>query len=195
MRKSYKYIDTESQELFNLNIQARKLTKKYSRLDYDDFEAKDAVLKELFGAIGNNVAIDENFFCDFGKNIFIGNDVIINSGCTFIDNEKILIGNKVLIAPNVQIYTAYHPLLPEERLKDKKTGSTCYFNTCADPVTIKDGVWIDGGAIILSGVTIGKNSIIGAGSVVNKSIPDNCVAVGNPCRVIKYFDDIRNSDV
>ena len=195
MRKRYKYIDTESQELFNLNIQARKLTKKYSRLDYDDFEAKDAVLKELFGAIGNNVAIDENFFCDFGKNIFIGNDVIINSGCTFIDNEKILIGNKVLIAPNVQIYTAYHPLLPEERLKDKKTGSTCYFNTCADPVTIKDGVWIGGGAIILSGVTIGKNSIIGAGSVVNKSIPDNCVAVGNPCRVIKYFDDIRNSDV
>ena len=195
MGKQYKYIDTESQELFNLNVQARRLTKKYSLLDYDNFEAKNAVLKELFGAIGNNVAIDENFFCDFGKNIFIGDDVIINSGCTFIDNEKILIGNKVLIAPNVQIYTAYHPLLPEERLKDKKTGSTCYFNTCADPVEIKDGVWIGGGSIILPGVTIGENSVIGAGSVVNKSIPDNCVAVGNPCRVIKYFDDIRNSDV
>ncbi len=195
MGKQYKYIDTESQELFNLNVQARRLTKKYSLLDYDNFEAKNAVLKELFGAIGNNVAIDENFFCDFGKNIFIGNDVIINSGCTFIDNEKILIGNKVLIAPNVQIYTAYHPLLPEERLKDKKTGSTCYFNTCADPVKIKNGVWIGGGSIILPGVTIGENSVIGAGSVVNKSIPDNCVAVGNPCRVIKYFDDIRNSDV
>ena len=195
MGKQYKYIDTESQELFNLNVQARRLTKKYSLLDYDNFEAKYAVLKELFGAIGNNVAIDENFFCDFGKNIFIGDDVIINSGCTFIDNEKILIGNKVLIAPNVQIYTAYHPLLPEERLKDKKTGSTCYFNTCADPVKIKDGVWIGGGSIILPGVTIGENSVIGAGSVVNKSIPDNCVAVGNPCRVIKYFDDIRNSDV
>lgn len=195
MGKQYKYIDTESQELFNLNVQARRLTKKYSLLDYDNFEAKNAVLKELFGAIGNNVAIDENFFCDFGKNIFIGDDVIINSGCTFIDNEKILIGNKVLIAPNVQIYTAYHPLLPEERLKDKKTGSTCYFNTCADPVKIKDGVWIGGGSIILPGVTIGENSVIGAGSVVNKSIPDNCVAVGNPCRVIKYFDDIRNSDV
>ena len=195
MGKQYKYIDTESQELFNLNVQARRLTKKYSLLDYDNFEAKNAVLKELFGAIGNNVAIDENFFCDFGKNIFIGDDVIINSGCTFIDNEKILIGNKVLIAPNVQIYTAYHPLLPEERLKDKKPGSTCYFNTCADPVKIKDGVWIGGGSIILPGVTIGENSVIGAGSVVNKSIPDNCVAVGNPCRVIKYFDDIRNSDV
>lgn len=195
MRKKYKYIDTESKELFDLNIKARRLTKKYSLLEYDNFKDKDAILKELFGAIGENVAIDENFFCDFGKNIFIGNDVIINSGCTFIDNEKITIGNKVLIAPNVQIYTAYHPLLPEERLKEKINGSNCYFTTCADPVEIKDGAWIGGGVIILPDVTIGKNSVIGAGSVVNRSIPDNCVAVGNPCRVIKYFDDIRKENV
>ena len=195
MRKKYKYIDTESKELFDLNIKARRLTKKYSLLEYDNFKEKDAILKELFGAIGENVAIDENFFCDFGKNIFIGNDVIINSGCTFIDNEKITIGNKVLIAPNVQIYTAYHPLLPKERLKEKINGSNCYFTTCADPVEIKDGAWIGGGAIILPDVTIGKNSVIGAGSVVNRSIPDNCVAVGNPCRVIRYFDDIRKENV
>ena len=195
MRKKYKYIDTESKELFDLNIKARRLTKKYSLLEYDNFKEKDAILKELFGAIGENVAIDENFFCDFGKNIFIGSDVIINSGCTFIDNEKITIGNKVLIAPNVQIYTAYHPLLPEERLKEKINGSNCYFTTCADPVEIKDGAWIGGGVIILPDVTIGKNSVIGAGSVVNRSIPDNCVAVGNPCRVIKYFDDIRKENV
>ncbi len=195
MRKKYKYIDTESKELFDLNIKARRLTKKYSLLEYDNFKEKDAILKELFGAIGENVAIDENFFCDFGKNIFIGNDVIINSGCTFIDNEKITIGNKVLIAPNVQIYTAYHPLLPEERLKEKINGSNCYFTTCADPVEIKDGAWIGGGVIILPDVTIGKNSVIGAGSVVNRSIPDNCVAVGNPCRVIRYFDDIRKENV
>ncbi len=195
MRKKYKYIDTESKELFDLNIKARRLTKKYSLLEYDNFKEKDAILKELFGAIGENVAIDENFFCDFGKNIFIGSDVIINSGCTFIDNEKITIGNKVLIAPNVQIYTAYHPLLPEERLKEKINGSNCYFTTCADPVEIKDGAWIGGGVIILPDVTIGKNSVIGAGSVVNRSIPDNCVAVGNPCRVIRYFDDIRKDNV
>lgn len=195
MLKKYKYIDTESKELFDLNIKARRLTKKYSLLEYDNFKEKGAILKELFGAIGENVAIDENFFCDFGKNIFIGNDVIINSGCTFIDNEKITIGNKVLIAPNVQIYTAYHPLLPEERLKEKINGSNCYFTTCADPVEIKDGAWIGGGVIILPDVTIGKNSVIGAGSVVNRSIPDNCVAVGNPCRVIRYFDDIRKENV
>ena len=195
MNKKYKYIDTESKELFNLNVKARLLTKKYSNLDYDNFEEKEAILKELFGSIGNNVQIDEYFFCDFGKNIYIGNDVIINSGCTFIDNKEIHIGNKVLIAPNVQIYTAYHPLLPEERLKEKKEGSTCYFTTCADPVMIKDGVWIGGGTIVLPGVTIGENSVIGAGSVVNRSIPDNCVAVGNPCHVIKTFDDIIENNV
>ena len=195
MNKKYKYIDTESKELFNLNVKARLLTKKYSNLDYDNFEEKEAILKELFGSIGNNVQIDEYFFCDFGKNIYIGNDVIINSGCTFIDNKEIHIGNKVLIAPNVQIYTAYHPLLPEERKKKKKEGSTCYFTTCADPVMIKDGVWIGGGTIVLPGVTIGENSVIGAGSVVNRSIPDNCVAVGNPCHVIKTFDDIRENNV
>ena len=97
-----------------------------------------------------------------------------------------------MFAPNVQIYTAYHPVLPEERyIYNRAENNSIYYNTCAEPVEIKDGVWVGGGAIILPGVTIGKNSIIGAGSVVNRSIPDNCVAVGNPCRVIKYFDDIR----
>ena len=189
--KEYRYIDTESKELFDINVKARALTKEYSQTKYDDLEKKYAILKELFGSIGKNVAIDVNFFCDFGSNIFIGDDVIINSNCTFIDNEKITIGSKVLIAPNVQIYTAYHPLLPEQRFIEKKEDSNCYYKTCADPVEIKDGVWIGGGVIILPGVTIGENSVIGAGSVVTRSIPENCVAVGNPCRVIKFFDDIR----
>ncbi len=189
--KEYRYIDTESKELFDINVKARALTKEYSQTKYDDLEKKYAILKELFGSIGKNVAIDVNFFCDFGSNIFIGDDVIINSNCTFIDNEKITIGSKVLIAPNVQIYTAYHPLLPEQRFIEKKEDSNCYYTTCADPVEIKDGVWIGGGVIILPGVTIGENSVIGAGSVVTRSIPENCVAVGNPCRVIKFFDDIR----
>ncbi len=193
-RKEYRYIDTESKELFDINVKARALTKEYSQTNYDNLEKKEAILKELFGSIGKNVAIDVNFFCDFGSNIFIGDDVIINSSCTFIDNEKIIIGNKVLIAPNVQIYTAYHPLLPEQRIIEKKEGSDCYYTTCADPVEIKDGVWIGGGVIILPGVTIGENSVIGAGSVVTRSIPDNCVAVGNPCRVIKFFDDIRKEN-
>ncbi len=192
MRKEYKYIDTNSAELCKMRADARTLLKAYDSLDFNEESKKHRILEQLFGSIGSNVPVDEKFHCEYGKNIFIGNDVIIGPNCTFIDNEKIIIGNCVMIAPNVQIYTAYHPVLPEERyIFERAANDPIYYNTCADPVEIKDGVWIGGGVIILPGVTIGKNSIIGAGSVVNRSIPDNCVAVGNPCRVIKYFDDIR----
>lgn len=106
--------------------------------------------------------------------------------CTFVDNAEIHIGNQVMIAPNVQIYTASHPTLPQERLIDDWEGvSPTFFRTFAKSVTIQDRVWIGGGTVILPGVTIGKNAVIGAGSVVTKSIPENCVAVGNPCRVVK----------
>ena len=187
--------DCGDKELLDRWHLAKNLVREYNNMQSENLENKNKILKRLLGKIEENVWITPPFYVDYGNNIYIGNNTEINMNCTFLDDNKIIIGKNGLIAPNVQIYTAYHPLLPEERLKDKKTGSTCYFNTCADPVTIKDGVWIGGGAKNISGVTIGKNSIIGAGSVVNKSIPDNCVAVGNPCRVIKYFDDIRNSDV
>lgn len=190
----YKYIETASEELMNLHAQARNLTREYALLDYRDNVKKREIIEKLFGSVGKNVHVDMKIHCDFGKNIFIGNDVIIGANCTFIDNEKITIGNTVMIAPNLQIYTAYHPILPEDRyIYDREPNDPLYFNTCADPVEIKDGAWIGGGVIILPGVTIGENSIIGAGSVVSRSIPDNCVAVGNPCKPIKFFDDIRKN--
>lgn len=193
-RKEYKYIETLSDEIINTKAKARALTREYYYTDIKDNSKKTSILKQLFGAIGKNVSVDTKIYCDFGKNIFIGNDVIIGSNCTFIDNEKITIGNCVMIAPNLQIYTAYHPVLPEERyIKDRAEDNPVYYNTCAEPVEIKDGAWIGGGVIILPGVTIGENSIVGAGSVVTRSIPDNCVAVGNPCKPIKYFDEIRKS--
>ena len=196
MHKEYKYIKTLFPEISEMLTKSRALLKEYDSLDFDDTKRKRSVLEQLFGSIGNNVSVGEKFHCEYGKNIFVGNDVIVGPNCIFIDNEKINIGNCIMLAPNVQIYTAYHPVLPEERyILERDADDPIYFNTCADPVEIKDGVWIGGGAIILPGVTIGKNSIIGAGSVVNKSIPDNCVAVGNPCRVIKYFDDIRKGNV
>ncbi len=195
-KKEYKYIETATAELSTLRANARILMKEYEALDFGDEGGKRRILEQLFGKIGRNVPIDENFNCEYGKNIFIGNDVIIGPNCTFIDNEKIIIGNCIMFAPNVQIYTAYHPVLPEERyILERDADDPIYYRTCADPVEIKDGAWIGGGAIILPGVTIGKNSIIGAGSVVNRSIPDNCVAVGNPCRVIKTFDEIRRNNV
>ncbi len=191
-----RYIETYSEELNKLHIQARNLAREYCSLDYGDTDKKREILEKMLGSIGKNVAIDQKFFCDFGKNVFIGDDVIIGSNCTFIDNAKITIGSCVMLAPNIQIYTAYHPVLPEERyILDRDANDPVYYRTCADPVEIKDGAWIGGGVIILPGVTIGKNSIIGAGSVVNRSIPDNCVAVGNPCKPIKYFDDIRKQNV
>lgn len=187
----YKYIKCDSEEHIKLRIQSARLLKEYNSLEYENNTRKGELLEDLFGSIGKNVSVGINFYCDSGKNIFIGDDVIIGPNTTFIDNEKITIGSCVMLAPNVQIYTSYHPILPKERyIIDRLENDPMYFRTCADPVEIKDGAWIGGGVIILPNVTIGKNSIIGAGSVVTRSIPDNCVAVGNPCRPIRYFNDI-----
>ena len=190
--KKYNYIKFDTPEHINFHTKAEKLFKEYNSLDYENTARKREILEDLFGSIGKNVSVGTNFYCDTGKNIFIGDDVIVGPNTTFIDNEKIIIGSCVLLAPNLQIYTSHHPILPENRyILDRNETDTMYFRTGANPVEIKYGVWIGGGVIILPGVTIGKNSIIGAGSVVSRSIPDNCVAVGNPCKPIKFFEDIR----
>lgn len=110
--------------------------------------------------------------------------------CTFVDNNRIEIGNNVLIASNVQIYTSTHSTKVSERMVQNwnEHSDKAYCNTYALPVKIEDNVWIGGGVIVLAGVTIGKNSVIGAGSVVTRSVPPNSIAVGNPCRVIKRVD-------
>lgn len=182
------FLETAGPETLEMIARARALTRRYGALDYFASAAKRALLEELFGKIGERVAVDVPFHCDYGKNIFIGDDVIINMNCTFVDDRPIRIGNRVLIASNVQIYTASHPVLPEERFNaDWKETHKPFFRTYAQPVTIEDGAWIGGGAILLPGVTIGENSVVGAGSVVTSSIPPNCVAVGNSCRVIRCF--------
>lgn len=182
------FLETADHDTLEQISRARELTRKYYFSDYNDKENRDAILRELLGGIGKNVVIDTPFHCDYGKNIFLGNDLIINMNCTFVDNKPICIGNKVLIASNVQIYTSSHPVLPQERLiSGCKERTATFFRTYARPVKIGNNVWIGGGSIILPGVTIGENSVIGAGSVVNRSIPANCVAVGNPCRVIRCF--------
>lgn len=184
------FMETADKETLHLISNARKLTKEYYFTDYSDAKEKNRILKELLGAIGKNVSIDVPFHCDHGKNIFLGDDIIVNMNCTFVDNAPIRIGNRVLIAPNVQFYTASHPVLPQERFVSDwiETGTT-FFRTYARSIEIQDNVWIGGGCIILAGVTIGENSVIGAGSVVTRSIPANCVAVGNPCKVIRCFTE------
>lgn len=184
------FFNTSDKEIQRIIQNTRNLTREYNNTIPSDKYKKSKILTSLFGKLGDNVNIDTPFYCDYGQHIYIGNNVIININCTFVDCNKITIGNNVLIASNVQIYTATHPTDLSTRLVDNwdpKSGKP-FFNTYAEPVIIEDNVWIGGGVVILPGVTIGKNSVIGAGSIVTKSIPANTVAVGNPCKVIKHIN-------
>lgn len=169
---------------------ARKLLKEYLSLTYEQKKQKTEILERLFGKMGSNVSVAAPFLCDYGRNIYIGDNVSINMNCTFVDCNKIEIGNNVLIASNVQIYTAAHPVESEERLtpgwNPQKEEYFC--RTYALPVKIEDGCWLGGGVIVLPGMTIGEGSVIGAGSVVTKDIPPNVVAAGNPCRVMRKIN-------
>ena len=165
---------------------AKDLVKAYNSLPSEDAVQKDRILEELLGKKGKNLWITAPFFADYGNNIYFGNNCEVNMNCTFLDDNAIRIGDNALIAPNVQIYTAFHPTNVRERFGEpKEDGSFMFCKTQTAPVTIGDNVWIGGGAIIMPGVTIGNNVVIGAGSVVTKDIPDNTVAYGNPCLVMR----------
>lgn len=181
--------DGKDKELAEMTLRTKRLLVKLNATDFADAKQKEAILRDMFGRVGKNVHVDIDFRCEYGKNIFVGDKVIINMNCTFVDNNRIEIGNNVLIASNVQIYTATHSTKVKERTMQDWDESKAICNTYALPVKIEDNVWIGGGAILLPGVTIGKNSVVGAGSVVTRSIPPNCVAVGNPCKVIKYVEN------
>lgn len=162
-----------------------------ARLDSPDLEDSErtGILRNMLGSIGQRSAVGRNFLCQCGKHIFIGDKSVINDNCTMMDENHIRIGDQVLIAPNVQFYTATHPIDYNERFVENwdENSGELFFRTRSLPITVEDNVWIGGGSIILAGITIGTGSVIGAGSVVTKSIPANCVALGNPCRVIRYL--------
>jgi len=171
-------------ELSRLYSYAQELIRKLNDVPVDDVETRKSIEKVLFGHIGHNLQLYLPFRVNLGINIYIGDNVLINQNCTFLDLGKITIGARVLIAPDVKIYTATHPLNAKERCYDVDDGNAKIFNI-AKPVTIGNDVWIGGGAIILPGVTIGNGAIIGAGSVVTKNVPDNVVVAGNPAKIIK----------
>ncbi|WP_256010152.1 sugar O-acetyltransferase [Desertivirga xinjiangensis] len=182
--------NTSDPEIQVIIHRARSLTKEYNQTASTDSVKRQDLLSMLFDRLGSNVNVDTPFYCDYGRHISIGSNVIININCTFVDCNRIEIGNNVLIASNVQIYTATHPVGINERLVEGwvEGHENPFFRTYALPVKIEDNVWIGGGVVILPGVTIGKNTVIGAGSVVTKSIPENSVAYGNPCRVVRSID-------
>lgn len=178
--------DCGDAELLTQWHKAKNLAREYNQLDSTDAAAKDRILAELLGGRGANLWITAPFYVDYGNNIYFGNNCEVNMNCTFLDDSRIVIGDNALIAPNVQIYTAFHPTNAADRFgPQKEDGSFAFCKTQTAPVIIGNNVWIGGGAILLPGVHIGNNVVIGAGSVVTRDIPDNTVACGNPCRVVR----------
>lgn len=164
--------------------ECRRKLYRLNQLPPEKYGQIPALLKELFGKTGEQIFLELPFRCDFGSHIEVGENFIANYNLTILDVARVKIGRNVMIAPNVSIYTAGHPLHPDSRNSGYEYGI---------PITIGDNVWIGGNSVILPGVTIGSNVVIGAGSVVTKDIPDNRVAAGNPCRIIREIteDDRR----
>lgn len=159
---------------------AKLLFQDINSLDETHKDVRILKLYQLFGTAGKNLWVDPPFFCDYGYNIEVGDSVFINYNCCILDVMPVKIGHHVMMAPNVQIYTATHPLEAKARNSGKEY---------AKPICIGNDVWIGGGAIICPGVTIGNGVVIGAGSVVTKDIPDDVVVGGNPAKILKAIDN------
>lgn len=144
-----------------------------------DKAKREEILRKLFGRLGAEPYIEPNIFCGFGFNIEAGNRFFVNNNCVFIDPGKIVFGDDVLIGPQCGFYTAIHPLDGELRREGYEV---------AKPILVGNNVWFGGHVSVLPGVTIGDNTVIGAGSVVTRDIPGNVLAVGNPCRVIRQLE-------
>lgn len=156
------------------------LTEYNKRMDGGDSPEMRRLRAQLFGTQErDDVVLQPPFYCDYGVNIHIGKRFGANFDCVLLDCAEIFIGDNVMLGPKVQIYTVYHPTDPIGRAT---------YTEIAKPIYIGNDVWIGGGSILLPGVKIGDNTIIGAGSVVTKDIPANVIAVGNPCRVIRELD-------
>jgi maltose O-acetyltransferase len=140
---------------------------------------RQTILQQLVGQIGRNSIIEPPFYCVYGQNIHIGDHVFLNVLCTILDCNEVRIGHHVMIGPNVQIYTAAHVLEAEARIQGWEV---------AKGIVIEDNVWLGGGAILLPGVRIGRNAVVGAGAVVSRDVTANTVVAGNPARVIREIE-------
>jgi maltose O-acetyltransferase len=166
-------------ELVEARIRARDLCQDLNATRERDQERRREILTELFGRGGDSVWMQPPFYCDYGKNIALGERVYFNFNCVVLDVCPVMIGSFTLFGPAVQIYTATHPLNAALRRQRE----------FAKPIEIGSDVWVGGGSIICPGVKIGSKTVIGAGSVVTRDVPDGVVAVGNPCRVIRTITE------
>lgn len=153
---------------------------RYNKLSPDEEKEQDRLIREIVGKCGETIWVEQPFHCDYGYNIEVGNNFYSNYNLTIVDVGKVIIGENVMIAPNVSLYTAGHPLHPDARNSGYEYGIG---------ITIGDNVWIGGNTVVNPGVHIGNNVVIGSGSVVTKDIPDNALAAGNPCKVIRFLTE------
>lgn len=161
-------------------VDCRLKVQAYNRCDIKKRKKIDKIMRSILGKAGEKVFFEPPFRCDYGKNIEIGDNFFANYNCIILDCAKVIIGNNVLFGPSVSLYTTSHPLDVDSRNKGYEK---------AKKIEICDNVWIGGNTVINPGVKIGKNSVIGSGSVVTKDIPENCIAFGNPCRVIREISE------
>lgn len=171
--------DAQMPEFHERLARARHAMRRFNDLPPLDLEAQHVLLKSLFGRIGEKFTVNQPFRCDYGCNIFIGENFFANFNLTILDEAKVTIGDNCFIGPNVSIYTACHPLNARERA----TGVEW-----AEPVTVGNDVWIGGGATLLPGVTVGDGAVIAAGAVVTRPVEPYTLVGGNPARFIKKVD-------
>ncbi|KPA92122.1 acetyltransferase (isoleucine patch superfamily) [Pseudomonas asplenii] len=177
------WFHSPSLDLTRLHLRAQGLIQRFNQASPSAYDERQALLAQLLGRFGQGSWIEPGLQCDYGAHIEIGDDVYINVNCTLLDGNRIEIGDRVYVSPNVQMITTRHPVHPAQRTVEVEGERKCVLR--ADPIRVGNDVWIGAGAILLGGVEVGEGSVIGAGSVVTRSIAPGVVAAGNPCRVIR----------
>jgi maltose O-acetyltransferase len=167
-------------EIASAQARSQELQERYNATRHADGELRDRLLRELLGGVGAGVVVRPPFYCDYGSNITIGARTFVNYGCVLLDVAPIRIGAACQLATRVQLLTATHPIDPEPRRIGWES---------AEPIELADNVWLGGGAIVCPGVTIGADTVVGAGAVVTRDLPAGVVAAGVPARVLREIDE------
>ncbi len=181
MKTNKNFAYKHSNELLDVQKKAKNLCWEYNRTSPDEEEKRSEILKDLLGTYNPSISIEPSFRCDYGFNIHTHGFALINYNCVILDTSPVHIGASVFIAPGVCLACSGHAIDPHQRTK---------VGICTSkPITLEEDVWIGANTVVCGGVTIGKGSIIGAGSVVTKDIPEGVIAVGNPCKVIRRITE------
>ncbi|MDR6515269.1 sugar O-acetyltransferase [Chryseobacterium camelliae] len=166
-------------ELIKERMACKDLCLEYNQLKNTDTERRNRLIKAIIPDSKTNICIEPSFWCDYGYNIRLGENFYANHNLVILDCAEVSFGDNAFIGPNCSFYTAGHPLDAKQRNEGLEY---------ARPIKVGDNVWFGGNVVVLPGITIGNNAVIGAGSVVTKDIPDHAVAVGNPCKVVKMIE-------